>query len=291
MRTLAQLQQAFKSGKEQLHDDEYLGKNWLPYCKKCKTPRWYSTDDKKFAVRTMCKCQSEAIKHEQEIDERRKCVKDFQNMHELSSLGERYYNAKFSTAIITDNNRDAFIKAKNYVKNIEYVIRNNIGLYVYGDNSTGKTFLTACICNELVWRRQKCIYTSFATIRNAISASYSSRSKSSNEKKLLEMLTSYDFVFIDDFGKEFLGREFRQDVSKWAEEKLFEVLNGRYNAMKPTIFSSNYSIGELMSVLGLDKAIVERVNEMATRVIKLNGDDFRGEICKQKNDIAKSLGI
>ena len=69
------------------------------------------------------------------------------------------------------------------------------------------------------------------------------------------------------------------------------MLNERYNAQKPTIFSSNYSIGELISVLGLDKAIVERVNEMATRVIKLEGDDFRSDVCKKKSEIAKRLGI
>lgn len=289
MYTFIQLQEAFRNGSEQLKEDEYLDENGLPRCKKCKTPRWFATDDRKMAIRTMCKCQTEEARKQQDLEERQKYVDEFRNRRELAILGERYFDATFSTATITEHNRDAFVKAKNYVRNIPDVLKYNIGLYVYGDNSTGKTFLTACICNELVWRKQRCIYTSFAAIRNAISAAYSG--KSSGEGGLLARLMSYDFAFIDDFGKEFLGREFRPDVSKWAEEKLFEVLNGRYNAMKPTIFSSNYSIGELMSVLGLDKAIVERVNEMATRVIKLDGDDFRSEVRKRKSDIAKSLGI
>ena len=72
---------------------------------------------------------------------------------------------------------------------------------------------------------------------------------------------------------------------------MFEILNARYNAKKPTIFSSNYSIGELMSVLGLDKAIVERINEMSTRVLKLEGDDFRQHSRTEKSELAKSLGI
>lgn len=289
MFTFKQLQEAFRNGSEQLQDDEYLDENGLPCCKKCKTPRWFTTEDGKWAMRVMCKCQTEESKRQQDYEERRKYMEEFRNRKELAVLGERYYNANFSTAKITDNNRDAYLKAKNYVRNIQSVLKYNIGLYVYGDNSTGKTFLTACICNELVWQKQRCVYTSFAAIRNAISSSYNG--KSSGEGGLLARLMTYDFAFIDDFGKEFLGREFRPDVSKWAEEKLFEVLNGRYNAMKPTIFSSNYSIGELVSVLGLDKAIVERVNEMATRVIKLDGDDFRSEVRKKKSDIAKSLGI
>lgn len=44
-------------------------------------------------------------------------------------------------------------------------------------------------------------------------------------------------------------------------------------------------------MLGLDKAIIERINEMATRVIKLEGDDFRSVVRDEKSDIAKKLGI
>lgn len=289
MYTFATLKEAFKNGTEQLGEDEYLDEEGLPCCSKCKTRRWFASQDGRFATRAMCKCQEAEAKRKRDIEEREKYVEEFRNRRELAGLGERYFNATFSTATITDHNRDAFLKVKNYVQNIPSVLKHNIGLYVYGDNSTGKTFLTACICNELVWRKQRCIYTSFAAIRNAISSSYNG--KTSSEGGLLASLRSYDFAFIDDFGKEFLGREFRPDVSKWAEEKLFEVLNDRYNAQKPTIFSSNYSIGELVSVLGLDKAIVERVNEMATRVIRLEGDDFRSEVRKKKSDLAKSLGI
>ena len=72
---------------------------------------------------------------------------------------------------------------------------------------------------------------------------------------------------------------------------MFEVLNARYNSQKPTIFSSNYSIAELETALGLDKAIIERINEMATRTIKLEGDDFREKVRKEKSDFAKKLGI
>ena len=289
MTTLKQLQEAFRSGEEPLQEDEYLGDDSLPYCKKCKTKRWFSTDDGKWAVRVMCDCQTAEAKKRQDEEERRKYLDEFYNRRELSLLGNRYKNANFSTATITANNLEAFEKAKSYVKNLQEVLKNNIGLYVYGDNSTGKTYLTACICNELLWRKQNCIYTNLASMLDYISASYNGRGD--GKGGLLARIKACDFAFIDDFGKEFLGREAQPTSSKWAEEKLFEVLNERYNAQKPTIFSSNYSIGELISVLGLDKAIVERVNEMATRVIKLEGDDFRSDVCKRKSEIAKRLGI
>ena len=107
----------------------------------------------------------------------------------------------------------------------------------------------------------------------------------------MQRLQNYDFVFIDDLGKEFIGRDYNPASSKWAEEKFFEIINARYNANAPIIFSSNYTIAELESVLGFDKAIVERINEMATRVIKLAGDDFRQSARENKSTLAKKYGI
>ena len=48
---------------------------------------------------------------------------------------------------------------------------------------------------------------------------------------------------------------------------------------------------ELASKLSLDKAIIERVNEMSTRVIRLEGDDFRANQLSCQNDKAIKYGI
>lgn len=287
--TLDELKASFAAGKEQLKEDEYLGEDGLPYCKKCKTKRFYSTENGEWAMRGMCKCQEEERRKQEEEEAARKRMEEFNNRKAMSLTGKRYRNIMFADATITQNNSKAYQKARNYVAKSKEVFDNNIGLYIYGDNSSGKTFLLACICNELVWKGYKCIYTNLASILNEIRASYDKNGM--GECAILGSLQTYAFAFIDDLGKEFLGREYNAASSKWAEEKFFEVLNARYNAQKPTIFSSNYSIAELASVLGLDKAIIERINEMATRVIKLEGDDFRSVVRDEKSEIAKNLGI
>lgn len=289
MQTLNDLKDSYKSGRLTLSDDEYLGKDGLPYCSKCKTPRFFASDNGSMAFLCSCKCQAEETEREKQAEERQKRIEEFNNRKRLSLLGERYKGATFKAAKITEHNREAFIRAKNYVDKADEVLKNNIGLYIYGDNSTGKTYLTACICNELIWKMRSCVYTNLAIILNEIRSSYDGKGMS--ECALLAHLESYDFAFIDDLGKEFIGRGYNPHSSKWAEEKLFEVLNARYNAQKPTVFTSNYSIQQLANVLNLDKAIVERINEMSTRVIKLDGDDFRESERKRKSDIAKELGI
>lgn len=289
--TYEQIKEKFANGTEKPLDDEYIGENGLPYCKKCNTPRWYVSEDHKFCIRTSCKCKQEEMRKAEEEEARRERIRKFNEQTKLSLLGNRYRNKLFKDAVITKHNCSAYEKCANYVKNSKAVRANNIGLYIYGDNSSGKTFLTACLCNELLWQSEnnRCVYTNLATILNEIRASYDGNGM--GEVEILNRLSYYDFAFIDDLGKEFIGREYNASSSKWAEEKLFEVLNARYNANKPTIFSSNYSIAELQSVLGLDKAIVERINEMSTRVIKLEGDDFRESVRAEKSDLAKKLGI
>lgn len=286
-KTIEQLKEDFAQKREVLKEDEYL-KDGLPFCKQCNTPRYFSFGEN-VVMRGLCECQKANRREKEEKERKTRLLQEFNDRRRLSLIGDRYKNIFFKNATITDNNKKAFQKAKNYVKNDDKMLANNIGLYLYGDNSSGKTFLTACMCNELVLKGRRCIYTNLASILNEIRASFDGNGLGVCD--LLSRLQLYDFVFIDDIGKEFLGREFNVASSKWAEEKFFEVLNARYNAQKPTIFSSNYSIGELAQNLNLDKAIVERINEMATRVIKLDGDDFRKIAREEKSEIAKSFGV
>jgi len=279
----------FATGKLPLRDDEYLGDDGLPHCKNCKTARVFVAPDKSFIARCACQCESEAEERKREEEKRQRVIEAFNSRRNLSMIGDRYKNIRFADAIITNNNRSVYQKCRNYVENAQAMRENNIGLYIYGDNSSGKTYLTACVCNELLWKGYRCVYTNLATILNEIRSSYDGQGI--GECELISRLQTFDFAFIDDLGKEFLGREHNATTAKWAEEKLFEIINARYNAQRPTIFSSNYEIAELASVLSLDKAIIERINEMATRVLKLDGDDFRSDARKSKNDIAKKYGV
>lgn len=279
----------FVTGKLPLRDDEYIGDDGLPHCKNCKTLRVFASPDKSFIARCMCKCESEAEERKQAEIKRQRVIEEFNNRRNLSMIGDRYKNVRLADATITDNNRATYQKCQAYVENAKAMRENNIGLYIYGDNSSGKTYLTACVCNELLWNGYRCVYTNLATILNEIRRSYDGQGM--GECELIYRLQAYDFAFIDDLGKEFIGREFNATTAKWAEEKLFEIINARYNAQKPTIFSSNYEIAELASILNLDKAIIERINEMATRVLKLDGDDFRASARSDKSELAKRFGV
>lgn len=273
----------------QLLDDEYLDEDGLPRCKKCKTLRVYVSEDKRFIAHCACKCQSEQYAREREQEAIRRNLEAFNERQRLSLMGDRYKHCRLENAIVTDNNRRAIEKARSYVEHAKEVRSENIGLYFYGDNSSGKTFITACICNELLHKCYRCVYTNLAQILSEIRASYSGDGM--GESEIMQRMLSYDFAFLDDFGKEFIGREYNRSAAKWSEEKLFEIVNARYNSRRPTVFSSNYAMDELATKLDLDKAIIERVNEMSTRVIRLTGDDFRTDERAKQSDKASKYGI
>lgn len=288
--TLEEFKKKYQNNEYLLRDDEYLGQDGLPYCKNCNGKRWCEFDNGAVAFHCLCKCQEEKRNENEKQEKVNKIIADFKNRQKSSLLNKRYSNAIFKNATITKNNKQIYRQCYNYTQNIEAVKNENIGMYIYGNNSSGKTHLTACMCNEIVKQGYWCVYTNLATILKEIQATYNNFNRL-NENDILHKLNNYDFVFIDDLGKEFIGREYNSSNSKWAEQKLFEIINARYNASKPIIFSSNYSIGELSNILKLDIAIVERINEMSTKVIKLEGDDFRQNAIKEKKDILKKLGI
>lgn len=265
-------------------EDEYAV-NGLPYCKKCKTPRFTVVKTtQEYRIRTNCEClEAERLrKLDEERAEKRKNA--FRQQQKLATMGEKYLSASFLNAKITQNNKKAYEIAENFVKNANEIRKNSIGLYIYGDNSSGKTYLTACMCNALVEKGYKCLFTSIPKLIEKY------RESRTSQGEILRDISSKQFVFIDDLGKEFIGN---RDDWEWAraEKLLLDVLNAVYNNGISVVFTSNYSLEYFATRFKLDKAIVERVNEMATKVIKLEGDNFRDVRLEEKIKIAESLGI
>lgn len=205
-----------------------------------------------------------------------------------SLMGERYYGLTFDSVKVTPSNEDALRRCRNYVANSEEVLKHNLGLYFYGANSVGKTFMTAVLCNELIAKGYTCLFTSLDEYTKAVLGMHD---RGVDEKEITTLIKRCDFVIWDDVGKEFMQKEENANKAKWKEGQFYQAINARYNANKPTIFSSNYTIRELSEVLSLDRAIVDRIDEMATRVIRIDGVDFRQQEKEQKASKAKGLGI
>ena len=248
-------------------DEEYVKDNEI-YCKKCNTPRTIFAFTQK--VRTRCKCQKEAweLKEKQQMELERKAK--IEKLKEASLLGKKYKSVSFDN---TDTSNQDFAKifgrCKRYCEVVDQVLDRGLGIYMFGNAGTGKTRLTACMANELMDKGYMVIFTNFSEISKQIRSSYDNRGIS--EAGIMDKLLNADFLFIDDLGTEMLVKD-NQD--KWIQQKIYEVINGRYNNNKPIIITSNHSLSELMSNRGLSPKTLDRIVEMC-EPMKLDGVSYR----------------
>lgn len=231
-------------------------------CKKC--GRKIKTTDSEYQI-VLCPCEFEKRDKEYHEKEIEKQEERFYKKIENSGLPYRFFDADFENVILDDMPK-SFLSAmeilKKYVEEIEVNKNSGLGLYVYGDVGRGKTYMTACVLKELLKRNEQCLFTSFFDIYEELKECY--RRKLST-KPIVEKYIGYKFLFIDDFGKE--------RFTEWANEIVFQIINKRYNQMRPTILSSNNSLVQCIDN-GLEKAVADRITQTCEKV-KIVGKNFR----------------
>lgn len=254
----------------QLNDDESLTEDFELKCKNCNTNRYFQRNN--FITACLCECQSQKREDEIEQERKKQRIMAFEKLKSASLLGKKYQNASFDNL---DLNRPAdFINAvercKTYCKKWKEVSQNGLGIYLYGDVGTGKSLLTACIGNYILSQMIPVLFTNFFEIAKQIKKSFSSNSIS--ESDFIEKLSKIDLLIIDDIGTEIMEKNGERT---WIQDKIYDVINARYINQKPTIFSSNESLVELVEKCGMMKKTVDRIAAMSTAKIKLTGDSYR----------------
>lgn len=265
----------------ELRENEYI-KDDMIYCKTCNEPKILDMaecgDLNHFPfsryVRTTCKCDEERrLKEEQqkliEQDEQY-----YKTLLQNSLLGELYQNVKFENTDLEVD--ESFIKAfntcKKYVENYERVLKDGKGLYLYGTSGSGKTHLMACMVNYLLKKQKACLITNLYEISKEIRKTFNGGGMS--ESDFLNRLTNIPFLFIDDIGTERLQVN---GEDTFIQERLYDVINTRYLKMKPTIFSSNLNLVDLIAQKGMWQKTVDRINGMIYKKVEVNGKSYRAK--------------
>ncbi len=111
-------------------------------------------------------------------------------------------------------------------------------LVFQGDNGCGKTHLAAAIVNFQYQNRKPALFIVVPDFLDHLRSTFSPESKISYDQ-LFESVKNAPLLVLDDFGK--------QTTTAWAREKLYQVINYRYNAQLPTVITTNCSTDELDS--------------------------------------------
>lgn len=256
-------------------DKEYYIKDGLKHCLVCNEQletiinHPFTGEERK--VNCICQCTINEMKKEEERIKNAEIQREIEKLKRSSLLGDRYKDVAFSTTKTGENMTfdKAFKRCRNYCEVSNKVLEEGYGIYIYGNSGTGKTHLTACMVNELTKQRRHVLFTNFFEISQIIRGTFNT---SESEMNMIERIANVDFLFLDDLGTE---RVTKNGEDTWLQEKIFEVLNKRYNNKKPTIFTSNYSLEELVNDRGLMEKTVDRILEMSTLILKIEGESHR----------------
>lgn len=266
------------------NDDNTYIKNGLRHCSICDEPLQTIINNPftkgERIVNCVCRCTVEKLKREEEERKNYEKQQQIRKLQRSSLLGDRYKNTTFDNTITGDNEMFdiAFKRCRNYCEVSSKVLNEGYGMYIYGDSGTGKTHLTACMVNELIKKNRPTLFTNFFEISQIIRGTF--KSNTDSEINMIEKISNIDFLFIDDLGTE---KVTKNGEDNWLQEKIFEILNKRYNNKKPTIFTSNYSLEQLINERGLMEKTVDRILEMSTAILKIEGESYR--IKNRKNEI------
>ena len=150
----------------EIREDEYLDPaDGLIHCRKCGGPRQAVIPDpfkgSSFKPRCVCSCQQEAERRRKEAEERRQRMERIRR-RKAEGLQDRYlYGYTFDN----DNGENPVMaKAHAYVDHWRQAFKRNIGLLLFGDVGTGKSFAAGCIANALLDQDVPALMTNFPTI-------------------------------------------------------------------------------------------------------------------------------
>jgi len=109
-------------------------------------------------------------------------------------------------------------------------------LILLGDYGCGKTHLAAAIANYCLQQGHPSLFVVVPDLLDHLRATYSPGSSVTYDERFDAILTA-PLLILDDLGT--------QQTTPWAQEKLYQVFNYRYNARLPTVVTSNRLLEEI----------------------------------------------
>ncbi len=188
--------------------------------------------------------------------------------YEKIGIGRRYFDKTLSGFVVTNQDqKNALNHCVDFVKGFKK--HNAKGLFLIGKAGTGKTHMACASCKAILDKFERIKIYNITSLLDDIKTTYSNRTNKS-ESQIFQNLRSLDLLVLDDLGKEYSKTD--NLGNSWVNEKLYRIINDRYEDNRPIIVTTNFSINDLERKI--DPAIISRLLEM-TIGINCNWEDFR----------------
>ena len=169
-----------------LSESEYLGDDGLIHCGRCHGRRQLvvTVDGMIYYPRALCPCQRAAL----EAREReQKALEQRDRIQRNRSLGLQEPMLRgYTFRLDKGYDPELMEKMHRYVANWEQMYQRGMGLLLWGDVGTGKSYAAGCIANALLDQGVSVMMTNFSRILNALSSLQQGGAHCNSEQVLVD---------------------------------------------------------------------------------------------------------
>jgi DNA replication protein DnaC len=211
-----------------------------PYCKGAGYLRYdVPVEDPRFGQLIVCECTRDELRQK-----RHQILLNSSRLKDLRHLTFEKWERKFVGAPPMDSPDAAFLTAQMYVEHLS--LNDRPWLVFYGTVGTGKTRLAAAIGNYRIDRGEPAVFMVVPELLDHLRAAYSPNSEIGYDE-LFESLKNTPLLILDELGMD--------TATPWAREKLYQLINHRYNTRLPTVITMN------MGAESIDDRLWSRIND------------------------------
>lgn len=148
-----------------------------------------------------------------------------------------------------------------YERAAEFAERPQGWLVLKGGYGCGKTHLAAAIANRQIAEGRPVLFVNTPDLLDHLRATFNPESTVSYDERFDQVRNS-PLLILDDLGT--------QSHSEWAQEKLYQILNYRYNAKLPTVITTNLEL-EAIEI----RMRSRMVDPSLSQIVHIAAPDFR----------------